>query len=385
MSSPKLRFVVLQRVCTNYRVPLFRRLSRDPELETTIVIGDDVPGTKVKSTSDLSGIRLKRMPTRFRRLGSRILTHHVGLVRELRRLDPDVILCEGESHFLGYLQAIAYKLFFKPKVALMHWCFISLPGEPDGGGKRLPFLIKAFFRKFFDAFVLYSSYSRASLLRLGQPADKLFVATNVGDTEHFLRLARELTASKTEARALLGLPDRFTVLYLGTLDANKRPELFLELARECDPDRFSFVLLGGGPELEALRARAAREGLTSIFLPGRIVDGLPSYLRASDALLIPSRGGIVISEAMASGLPVVVFEADGTEFDLVLEGKTGLRLPAGDRAEFRRAIEFLQSSPELAKRMGEAAQKLVAETYTTDNQAAQIKRAAFYARERARR
>jgi glycosyltransferase involved in cell wall biosynthesis len=376
----KLKIAVLQRVCPNYRVPLFTQLTSSAGIEMTLVIGEDIPDSKVKNSRNLHGINYRKLKTRFLRLGRRVLPWHVGLIRELAELDPDVILCEGESHFLGYLQAIWYRCFHNPKVALMHWCFISLPGWPAVGGWGHRAWIKRFFRRFFDAFVLYSSFSKDCLIQLGQPSEKLFVATNVCDTRRFIELSTSIRESACEARAKLGLPDCFTVLYLGELDANKRPHIMLDLAKQCDAEKFTFVLLGSGPMLAELCQRATREKLSNVFLPGRVVDELPLYYRASSVLLIPARGGIVISEAMAFGVPVIVHQADGTEYDLVQNEVTGLRLSGGSVNDFRTAIELLQGNPSLCASMGEKSKELLETRYTTDNMAKQILTAARFAR-----
>lgn len=375
-SENKIRLAVLQRVCTGYRVPLFRRLTASEHMDVTFFFGEDLPKSKVRSSSDLSGISYKRLKTRFVSFGSRLFPLHLGLIDELKRFNPDVILCEGESHFLGYLQAIFYKIFLNPQVALIHWCFISLPGEPDGG-QRPRFYIKRFFWKFFDSFLLYSSYSKAILKRLGHSDERLFVATNVGDTARILKTDKDLTLTPAEARAELSLPERFTVLYIGTLDPDKRPEVFLELARCCDRDSFNFVLLGDGPLKDSLTNQAEKEGLLNVFIKGRVTEHLQLYLRSSDVLLIPGRGGIVISEAMAAGVPVIVYRADGTEYDLVKNGETGFITTSDSLHEFRQAIERLQADPENCHRLGVNAKKSITQFFTTDKMAEQIEAAAF--------
>lgn len=346
----------------------------------TLFIGCDLPESKVRNAPNLVAVNHRQLKTNFIKLGSRVFPWHIGLIRELRKFNPDVILCEGESHFAGYLQAIWYKLFFNRRVALMHWCFISLPGWPTIGGKGLRALLKAFFRRFFDAFVVYSSFSKECLQKLGQPGEKIFVAINVGDIQRFIAFSDGMTDSKSEARAKLGLPERFTVLYTGTLDEVKRPEVFLDLAKELDRDNFNFVLLGGGALLEPLKERAAREGLSNVFLPGRVTENLPLYHRAADVLLIPGRGGIVISEAMAFGLPVIVHEADGTEYDLIQDGVTGLMLKGGRVKDFREALEKLVKVPSLCAEMGQNGERLLKERFTTENMVRQIVRAGNYAK-----
>lgn len=377
-ATTPIKLVVLQRVCPGYRTALFKKLSEHPLMQTTLLIGEDVPNSKVKSTKNLEGINYRKMQSHFLKIGHRTFTWHVGLVNHLKAINPDVILCEGESHFIGYLQAIFYKLFHNPRTALIHWCFTSIPGEPvikPGLGSKA----KALFRKYFDAFLLYSSYSKDRLLELGVKPEKAFVATNVGDVEKFKAISDSLPDDPAKARRKLGLPERFTVLYTGTLDPNKRPELMLDLAKKLDSERFSFVLLGSGVLLGPLRKRAEAERLTNVFLPGRVEDDLSLYYRAADTLLIPGRGGIVISEAMCFGLPVIVHQADGTEYDLIRDGQTGIRLENGNLEDFHGALSFLEQNRDLCSAMQRNSRQLVDDQFTTNNMVAQIFNAARFA------
>lgn len=379
-SDAPIKLAILQRVCTGYRIPLFTQLSANQDIDLTLFIGEDIPNSKVRSGAELSDVKARKMKTRFIRLGSRILPWHVGLVSELRKLKPDVILCEGESHFIGYLQAMLYKCMFGRRVALMHWCFISLPGWVIIGGSGHRAKIKQFFRRFFSAFVVYSSYSAECLMKLGQPEEKIFTATNVGNTQQFIKQADLLKESVADAREKLAIPDRFTILYVGTLDSNKRPDVMLDLARVCDSDMFNFVLLGSGDLLEEFRERVIQERLSNVFLPGRVSDELPRYFRAANVFLLPGRGGIAMSEAMAHGLPVIVHQGDGTEYDLVRDEVTGSHLTVGDLNDFKNAIERLQSNPELCRNMGSSGRKLIETCLNTENMVEQIVRASQYAR-----
>ena len=379
MTPRRIRFAILQRVCPAYRIALFAALSRVDGVEVRLFFGDDVPGTMAWSAPHLGAVPVTRLQTRFVRFGRRILPLHVGLLDALRRFAPDVILCEGESHFLGYLQAIYYRFRYARDTALLHWCLTALPGERSGK-YRAGELAKAFLRRYFEAFVVYSSYSRQRLIELGEASEQIFVATNVGDVDRHLALADSIAESKSAARRRLGLPDRFTVLYVGTLGRNKRPDLMLDLARGLPHGDYSFVLVGSGDGLEGLRTRASSDDIGNVYLPGRVTTKLAWYYRAADVLLIPGRGGIVISEAMAFGLPVVVHHADGTEYDLVCDGVTGLRLSEGGSEHFRNALELLHDNLERCAEMGAEGRRRLQRCWTTDNMVRQITRAADYAR-----
>jgi glycosyltransferase involved in cell wall biosynthesis len=277
-----------------------------------------------------------------------------------------------------------YRMLFSRNTALMHWCFIELPGQEDGPMK-LRWRLKGFFRRFFDAFVVYSSVGKKALLRFGEPAAKVFVATNVGDTNHHLAASQSIPETRQEARAKLGLPERFTALYLGTLDEVKRPEIMLDLARRDSSAHYNFVLAGGGPLLESLQETVRAENLSNARLTGPVSDVLPLYCRAADVLIVPGRGGIVLSEAMAFGLPCIVHEADGTEVDLIKNRINGLRLTSGSSGAFWDALETLRLEPGTARDMGSAGLALVKEHYNVESMARQIIEAARYARASRRR
>lgn len=370
-----IKLAVLQRVCAPYRLPFFKKLSQTEGLQIKFFIGDDLPNSKVRNHPQIEGINYKKLETTFVGRGRRMFPWHKSLISELKAFSPDVILCEAESHFLGYLKAIYYKCFCDRRVGLIYWCFIGLPGV-DEGKISIATIIKSITRRFFDAFLLYSNYSKKRLLNLGFDERKIFVATNVGNVEQYILDDKSLTLSKKQAREKLGLPEKFTVLYVGTLDANKHPEVLIELARQKDGN---FVLLGAGPMLDVLRNECETNNIRGAFLPGRVSDSLPLYYRAADVLLIPGRGGIVISEAMTFGVPVIVHQADGTEYDLVINKKTGIHLSEGSLESFSSAIDYLMNNPPESEKMSIESRKLVKEKYNTENMVKQIVAVAQYA------
>jgi glycosyltransferase involved in cell wall biosynthesis len=376
-----LSLAILQRVCTSYRLELFRRLSARADLRVRVFIGDDLPESKVRSVSDFGDLHVVKLPTTWLGVGRRVVPHHRGLGPALRRFDPDVILSEGESHFLAFLTAARVRSE-RPGRALVHWGLGGLPGIDDGA--RLVDRLKRLLQARADAFLVYSSFGRGVLERIGHPADRIVVAVNVSDTERHCQAADARAMSRSEARRALGVPERFTVLCVGAMDANKRPDVLIEAFAGLDPARYALLFAGGGPELEPLRARVRERGLENVFLPGAIAPGdLARYYRAADVLALPGRGGMVISEAMCHRLPVIVHLADGTEFDLVRDGETGVRLAAGNPADFRRAIEQLAADPGRAERLGAAGRRLVEGGFSMDSMTGRVLEACRLARARA--
>jgi glycosyltransferase involved in cell wall biosynthesis len=373
-----LRIAVLQRVCTAYRKRLFQRLAAREDVVVRLFIGADVPDTKVRSTPDLSGLDVEELPTRFYRIGNDIICDHRGLGSALGRFEPDVILCEAESSSLSYLKAVRYRMAH-PQVGLVNWGLGLLPGAPSG-----PFVFRYQLRRvllwFFDTCVSYSSFGARALEGLGFSPEDVFVAVNVCDTDFHLLANDNLEQTRSEARAALGLPERFTALYVGAIDPRKRLDDLLHACSQLPADRYGAVIVGDGPSLPDLERLRDELELENVSLVGRVSDGLPSYYRAADALVLPGRGGMVLSEAMSYGLPTVVHQADGTESDLVVDGETGIQLRSSGPEAIRGAMVRLAEDPAASEQMGRAGNALIRERFNQEAMIQELLRACHKAR-----
>ncbi|MFZ2653617.1 MAG: glycosyltransferase, partial [Victivallales bacterium] len=171
----------------------------------------------------------------------------------------------------------------------------------------------------------------------------------------------------------VGLPERFTALYIGAVETNKRLEYLLAAAKTPAMATCSFIIVGDGNHIDNLRQMSREMSLDNVVFTGRIDPSqLPLYYKSGDALILPGRGGMVISEAMAYGLPVIAYQADGTEYDLVINGKTGILLSAGDADDISQSIKSLMDSPQKARIMGEDGQRLIRQRYSSEDMLAQI-------------
>jgi glycosyltransferase involved in cell wall biosynthesis len=125
----------------------------------------------------------------------------------------------------------------------------------------------------------------------------------------------------------------FTFVFVGTATRRKGFDLLLESVEQLLEEGLSFrVLVAGNIEKSLLTGR--ERALQGIVEYGRIGhDELVSVLRHGDCLLLPSRVdsfGMVVPEAMACGLPVIVTAMVGAK-QLVDEGRNGFVVPAGNR------------------------------------------------------
>ena len=135
------------------------------------------------------------------------------------------------------------------------------------------------------------------------------------------------------------------------------------------PATVRFLVIGEGPELDALSHLAMRLGVRDrVEFAGRIKHSrLPSVLSATDVFVQPSIGeeafGISVVEAMACGLPVLASNNGGMR-EIVMPGETGQLLPPGDVSAWQRALAALLSDPVLRHTMGSAARQRAIDRFT---------------------
>ncbi len=162
-----------------------------------------------------------------------------------------------------------------------------------------------------------------------------------------------------EWRTRLGADRAVTILHVGRLAAEKNLDLLLDgfaLARQRLGARVQLVIAGDGPVAAQLRARAP-EGTTFIGFIDRD-HSLPGLYASCDAFLNTSTTetlGLVILEAMASGLPVAAV-VEGGIADHLRHDDNGLAIET-NAASIAAAVVRLAEEPALRERLGAAGRR----------------------------
>ncbi|WP_372423923.1 glycosyltransferase family 4 protein [Salinarimonas chemoclinalis] len=141
-------------------------------------------------------------------------------------------------------------------------------------------------------------------------------------------------------------------LFVGRLTPEKGAALF---ARAAATAGVPATFVGDGPEADAIRAEYPAARLLGWQPPARVA----ALMREARALVFPSlwyeTQGLVALEAQAAGTPVVVSDACAAR-EFVHDGETGLHVPSGDVQALAARLVRLATDPDLAERMGRAAQ-----------------------------
>jgi glycosyltransferase involved in cell wall biosynthesis len=210
--------------------------------------------------------------------------------------------------------------------------------------------------------IAVSSQIRQSLLDIGLPADRVDVVLNGVDIEEF--------HPGTEDRSALSLPtDVPLAIFVGDL---RSPRKNLQTMLKTLPGLPGVHLaVIGGLEGSPFPALAAELGLSDrVHFLGRRTD-VARLMRASDFCLFPSYSdafGLVILEAMASGLPVLASSTAGAS-ELVSEA-CGRVIAPDDEQAWKRAMADLAANPSRRRSMGIAA-RAIAENHSFTHMAGQ--------------
>lgn len=166
---------------------------------------------------------------------------------------------------------------------------------------------------------------------LGLSRASAFTGYDVVDNLHF-ELAAERARSEAEVlRRKFRLPCHYLLASSRFIEKKNLFRLlaaYSEFRSHCDGNDWDLVLLGDGPLRAELLDYVDRMGLTGRvhFLGFRQYEELPVFYALAEAFIHAStteQWGLVVNEAMASGLPVLVSNRCGCAPDLVRDGING--------------------------------------------------------------
>lgn len=221
-------------------------------------------------------------------------------------------------------------------------------------------LVKRRILRCFGAALVAGRPQGRYLAGLGFPKDRIFAGYDVVDNAHF---ARGAAAVRRPGRAPL-------FLACGRFVAKKGFPTLLEAyaayREAAGPTAWRLAILGDGPLRPELEAMIARLGLAAhVDLPGFVqYEGLPGWYGRAGAFVLPSvseQWGLVVNEAMAAGLPVLVSRRCGCVADLVAPGRNGFTFAAGDVPGLASLLQRVAHGGLDLDAMGAASRAIVAE------------------------
>jgi 1,2-diacylglycerol 3-alpha-glucosyltransferase len=208
------------------------------------------------------------------------------------------------------------------------------------------------------------------LVDLGMPRERIFTGYDVVDNEYFRRRTAEIRNSKFEIRNKFGLPENYFLASARFIEKKNLPRLISAYAEYRQKSQaggsatWDLVLLGDGPLRETLNSQLSILNLNAhVHLPGfKSYDELPVYYALANALVHASTSeqwGLVVNEAIASGLPVIVSERCGCVPELV--NGNGFTFDPGNEHELAaRLLEIASLSGEQRKHLADTSYMIAA-------------------------
>jgi glycosyltransferase involved in cell wall biosynthesis len=210
----------------------------------------------------------------------------------------------------------------------------------------------------------------AALARRNHECDpkQLHVIPNGIDMARFAPRAE----ARQRMRAALGIPDdAWVVGTVGRLAPEKDQRLLVDAMAPLLDERRHLVIVGDGPEREALKTTIEATLRTQyVHMPGAC-SNVHEILAAFDVFALTSTTEglpLVLLEAMATELPVVSSAVGGIP-DVVRHEVTGFLFPASDRDALTRQLVRLVGSPTLARRAGAAGRNAIVQSHSSDRMA----------------
>jgi glycosyltransferase involved in cell wall biosynthesis len=213
------------------------------------------------------------------------------------------------------------------------------------------------------------------------------------DNEYFRSGAEAARAVGPERRRELRLPGQYFLCVARLVVKKNLPaliEAYARYRRGAGSGAWSLVISGSGPMGPELVRHARLQGAEeSILFTGRLgYAELPARYGLAGAFVLPSTSeqwGLVVNEAMASGLPVIVSSQCGCAPELVVEGQNGYLVDPRDPAAIEAALgRMAAADPSELERMGMRSAELI-RAYSPENFAAGLERAIQHASARSRR
>ncbi|MBE9135943.1 glycosyltransferase family 4 protein [Nodosilinea sp. LEGE 07088] len=239
------------------------------------------------------------------------------LLSALNNLQPEIVILCGYG-IKGMLVGLLWSLFHQKPAILL-----SDSKENDSLRNSIKEFIKSLIIQKYDAALVAGQLHKQYLCNLGMPRNAIFVGYDVVENKRFCR---------KEIKDLPKPLDRPYFLAVNRFIAKKNLhriiQAYADYRQQTNTKPWDLVLCGDGELYPQIEQKVSVLGLeSSVHMPGflQLEELLPYYAHAQCFIhaSLQEQWGLVVNEAMAAGLPVIVSNCCGCFEDLVLEGVNG--------------------------------------------------------------
>jgi glycosyltransferase involved in cell wall biosynthesis len=350
-----------------YRISFYEKLNKSRDINPAVFYcekahpyrGGDVKLGKSFLFSEILPGSLIKIP-----FLQREMKFNPGIWRKLSEGNFDCVAVGGYYH-LTMLLSILWALTHSVPYAIISESHLLNPRNIwKSFFKRilLPFIIKR------AAFLLPLGALQAEyLIHYGAKVKDIYYFPNTADVDFFIKESDRYRKKKRELKKELGIKSKYIVLYVGRLTEEKGIFTLLKGFKEAKSsyDSVTLLIVGDGKIRDSLEAFVSKRNIDSVRFEGFIRNPeLPRYYAIADIFVLPSSSepwGVVVTEAMASALPVILSDKVGCRGDLLKVDKNGFYFENYKSRQLASYIKRFFENPERIERMGEYSRDIIKE------------------------
>lgn len=337
---------------TASRVPQFDLLARRPDLAIMVFYAaESVQGRTWKLTLDHPHETLRGPVLPLARLLNHDYPVTPSLWRKLDRGGFECVVIWGWSTFAAQLAILWCRRHHVPYILFAE----SHLGEPRRAWVRVvkrvavPVVVRG-----AATWLATGALAREHLVHYGADPARIWTFANTIDVNALAARADELREQRDEIRRRFGFgPDDVVVLHAGRLLPIKGVDVLVEAAARAGGVKL--LIVGDGPQRGSLERAAETAHVDATFAGFLVADELAQAYVAADIFALLSRRetwGVVVNEAAACGLPLVLSAGVGAARDLLEPGVNGELVPAENAVLAAVALRRLAGDRDLRAESG---------------------------------
>ena len=321
----KLKVLLVTNIIPPYRIALYKYIYQAEDFDLKLIaLAESEANRKWEIAKNQVILNSKVIPGIHKYIRSREITIHLnwGLWKAILRYKPDIIITSGYDTF-AYWQAFLYCKLFKKKYILWNGTTLLSAGRINGFIGR----IKQMIIGRADRYIAYGKKAAEYLTHMGASKGHIHVGINTVDMNWFRKKAKEFHQDENLRKERSRYP-RLLMLYVGQLIKRKGIYELLKALSELHDPNVGLLIVGSGPQERELKEFCKDQNLKNVYFEGfQQQEALLRYYSLADVLILPSFKevwGLVVNEALASGIYVLCSNYAGAAYDLIKEGWNGI-------------------------------------------------------------
>ena len=277
-----------------------------------------------------------------------------GIWSEISKERPDAVVVSAWTNITWWVAILASLKFKIP--FFYHTDATGIAEHKKSRWKLWPkkFILGKLIFPLADGFLNAGNANKSLFSFYGVPDAKLVSFAYSWGYESLIKSADELAPMRSRLRSELGIPEDSNVfLFCGRLIPEKNIFDLLEAYKNVTDDKKVLMIVGDGHLRRQLTEYVLEHQIDEVHFCGfQNRNEISKYYAISDALVLPSSSetwGIVVSEALCFGLPVIVSDQVGSGYDLVDNGRNGFMFPVGDVNALGNALDRISRLSESEK------------------------------------